>query len=206
MSNNFQPTAHDQILSCISEATKTFEAAYPDKKSDITAFFSIWEQLFNELTCDTSSDATDNTFQWSVHYPFFPCTLTAAFNIDAIRNDHQALTKTTRNKINFDNIITSPSNQPTAKDTNRTDAILICDSLSGPILLDNPHHYQNTLTQNPDTPVSIIPYMNLTKQHFINEFNFAVFLFTEEVSHCFKHFDNSTLMRSYLRIGNKFKL
>lgn len=199
-----QFTTSEQILSCISEVIKIFNYSYPNRKSDIDTYFSLWEQLFRKLTDSNVNNIPENTFQYTINYPFLTHPLYVVFNIDSIVKDTDALIKTTLNNINYDKSLITTDAAESAQPLNMNKPILICDSLSVPIIIDGRRCYQNAVSHGLDIPVNILPYMNLSKQHFIDEFNYAVFIFAEETNYCIKNFDEASLMHSYLRMGNKF--
>lgn len=194
-------TTNEQILDCIAETAKAFEGAHPDKTEDIKTYFSLWKELFEKLNYDDVSADLKKVHQYSIQYPSLPCSLYSIFNKEAILDDTDSVTKTSLSESELKDSLTFSSEYKSNEPMDINNPIIVCEALSAPIVIDG-----NEKIQNPDTPLYLIPYMKLTKQHFINEFNFAVFTFAEEVNACFNTFDAAVLMQSYLRIGNKFKL
>lgn len=194
-------TTNEQILACIAETAKVFEGAHPDKTEDIKTYFSLWKELFEKLEYDDVRDDLKKVHQYSMQYSALPCSLYSIFNTEAILNDTESLTTTTLSEAGFEDSLVFSNDKKNCEPMDSNKPVVVCAALSAPIVIDG-----NEEIQNSDTPLSVIPYMKLTKQHFINEFNFAVFTFAEEVNACFKSFDAAALMQSYLRIGNKFKL
>lgn len=202
-STDFQFATTKEMLSCIAEAKRIFEDRHPDKKDDIDAYFSLWKEIFERVKDNVLDDASKEAFQYPIQYPFLPCCLYAAFDIEAIRNDAESLAKTTLSNADFKDLLVFPTDKALYQSNDLNKPIVICDSLSAPILIDGRERYLNSESQSLDVPVYVLPYTKLNKQHFINEFNFAVFIFAEEVNACSKSFDEAALMHSYLRIGNK---
>lgn len=194
-------TTNEQILACIAETAKVFKGAHPDKTEDIKTYFSLWKELFEKLEYDDVSDVLKKVHQYSMQYSALPCPLYSIFNTEAILNDTESLTTTTLSEAGFEDSLVFSNDKKNCEPMDSNKPVVVCAALSAPIVIDG-----NEEIQNSDTPLYVIPYMKLTKQHFINEFNFAVFTFAEEVNACFKSFDAAALMQSYLRIGNKFKL
>lgn len=201
-----QFTTNAQIRHFISEAVKAFEYYYPNRKHEIHTYFSIWKQIFDKLDYNTLDRLPINPFQRSMNYSFPPLTLYSIFNVDSILEDSELLRKTTLKEANLKNLKSPLCNKNNLRPVDWNKPILICDALTESIIIDGNHRYQNAKSQNLDIPVLIISYQDLSKQHFINEFNYAVFICMEEVNQCALSFDDATLLYSYLRMGEKFNL
>lgn len=201
-----QFTTNAQIRLFFTEAVKVFEYRFPDRKNEIHTYFSIWKQIFDKLDYNTLDRIPINPFQRSMNYPFPPHTLYSIFNVDSILKDSDLLRKTTLKEANLKNLKSSLCNKTNLRPVDWNKPILICDVLTESFIIDGNHRYQNAKSQNLDIPVLIISYQDLSKQHFINEFNYAVFICMEEVNQCALSFDDATLLYSYLRMGEKFNL
>ncbi len=197
-------TTNTQINQFISEAIKAFEFRFPNRNNTIHTYFSIWKQIFNKLDYNALDRITMNPFQWSMEYSFPPISLYSIFSVDSILKDSELLRRSTLKKANLRNLKPGLCNTAPLRPVEWDNPILICDALTKPIIIDGNHRYQNAVSQSLDIPVLILPYKDLSKQHFINEFNFAVFICVEETLQFELSFDDTAIMKSYLRIGNKF--
>lgn len=204
--SKLQFTTDTQMSQFIFEAIKAFEFRFPDRKNAIHTYFSIWKQIFDKLDYNAIDRIPMNPFQWLMKCPFPSFNLYSVFSVDSIFKDSEFLRKSTLKEANLRILNPSPLSTAPLRPVDWNNPILICDALSESIIIDGNHRYQNAFVQKLDIPVLILSYKDLSKQHFINEFNFAVFICAEETKQFAVSFDDGAIMKSYLRIGNKFNL
>ncbi len=197
----FEFTSKDQIDQFISLGSEYFKYVYPDRFNEIDTFYSIWIQIFNELKYRHFKKKTVRTYEWHRTFNFSQHTfkLYSNFNIDSILKDSAILKKTTLREANFNFLINTSCDRVPFRKVDWNNPILVCNTLSESIVIDGNHRYQNAVSQNLDIPVLIISYPDLSKLHFINEYDFYVFKLGEEFNFVTRPFYTSMVNKSTQR-------
>lgn len=195
-------TTKEEMLNCI-QATMNFTIYMNPTKNPVAInnYYSLWKNNYSHLQYDELPCFMDEIFQWEFEYPFLSYPLYSIFNLYFILKDSDMLIKTSLKKFGFHNLTTSSRLRTSFRPVDPNNPILACGTIGKQaVLVDGNNRIQNATMQNSDIPLLILPYERINKKHFINEFNFAVFIYIVEINSIIANFDTLRVDQSIRRI------